>query len=39
VGAIDAALEGGPADPGLVRALTIPVAGERFLSSLAGYLH
>jgi glycosyltransferase involved in cell wall biosynthesis len=38
VSAIDAALEGGPADPDLVRSLTIPVAGERFLSSLDPHL-
>jgi glycosyltransferase involved in cell wall biosynthesis len=38
VGAINAALDGGPADPELVRGLTIPAAGERFRSSLGPYL-
>jgi glycosyltransferase involved in cell wall biosynthesis len=38
VGAIEAALHAGPADPRAVRALTIPVAGERFLSALLPYL-
>jgi glycosyltransferase involved in cell wall biosynthesis len=36
--AIEAALDCGPADPEAVRDLTIPAAGERFLSSLAPYL-
>ncbi len=39
VGAIEAALDSGPADPEAVRALTIPAAGERFLSALAPYFH
>jgi glycosyltransferase involved in cell wall biosynthesis len=39
VGAIEAALESGPADPEAVRGLTIPAAGERFLSALVPYLH
>jgi len=38
VRAIDAALDGGPADPEAVRGLTIPAAGERFLSALDPYL-
>jgi glycosyltransferase involved in cell wall biosynthesis len=38
VSAIETALDSGPADPEAVRALTIPAAGERFLSSLAPYL-
>jgi glycosyltransferase involved in cell wall biosynthesis len=38
VSAIAAALDGGPADPASVSALTIPAAGERFMASLAPYL-
>jgi glycosyltransferase involved in cell wall biosynthesis len=36
--AIETALDSGPADPETVGTLTIPAAGERFLSSLAPYL-